>query len=166
MRTAFIVKTALGGSYRFYSWADAPEFSAKNSYPVEFAGESYEEEAWADYIIGRQRAEVWPEPKPAMPVAPYVPKSPGDPPRDNSYYEGDIEWIEYKRKTLCPQSFRDLCVSLADKYLARLGKKNAVEEELKKSIWYLLFLREVELGNNPTSDDIHKMMTRLYATSD
>ncbi|RLA26273.1 MAG: hypothetical protein DRQ62_00120 [Gammaproteobacteria bacterium] len=62
-----------------------------------------------------------------------------DPPHYKDFVPG-LQWFEAEQyRASSPEAFLDMALSHSRKYQSRLGKKDAVEQELKKSLWYLKF---------------------------
>ena len=53
------------------------------------------------------------------------------------YKAGGIEAIDYIQAKLSPEEFAGYCRGNALKYISRAGRKDSVEQEVRKAIWYL-----------------------------
>jgi hypothetical protein len=53
------------------------------------------------------------------------------------YKAGGIEAIDYIQAKLSPKEFAGYCRGNALKYISRAGRKDSVEQEVRKAIWYL-----------------------------
>lgn len=62
-------------------------------------------------------------------------------------YKGKYECIEVMRDTFGDTAVKDFCRLNAFKYLWRAEKKNGVED-IRKAVWYLDYLIEMEDGKN------------------
>lgn len=60
-----------------------------------------------------------------------------DPTNPAHYRHGDKERVDLEREALPTECFVAACISHAAKYLHRLGRKDAEEQELRKAAWYL-----------------------------
>ena len=56
------------------------------------------------------------------------------------YKKGDIECIDAIRSALTPDEWRGFLKGTAIAYLWRLGHKDAVEQDAKKTLWYVSWL--------------------------
>lgn len=53
------------------------------------------------------------------------------------YTQGGIECIDALESALGPEAFINYCRANAIKYLWRMGRKDATEQEMRKAIWYI-----------------------------
>ena len=53
------------------------------------------------------------------------------------YTDGGIETIDFIEAKLGPEGFLGFCLGNALKYISRAGKKDNLEQDLSKAIWYL-----------------------------
>lgn len=68
-----------------------------------------------------------------------------DPVNPSHYKKGDIECIDAIRSMLTPDEWRGFLKGTAVAYLWRLGHKDAVEQDARKTLWYVSWLA----GNDP-----------------
>lgn len=66
------------------------------------------------------------------------------------HYKGDIECIDALRSVLSEEEFRGYCRGSALAYLWRLGKKDAIEQEASKALWYVSWLA----GHDPRNGSL------------
>jgi hypothetical protein len=78
-----------------------------------------------------------------------------DPPHYQAYFGGngveELQWLEakqYQNHWQNPEIFIPAVILQADKYLSRLGKKDASVQEIMKAIWYLKFVAAYIANNN------------------
>jgi hypothetical protein len=67
-----------------------------------------------------------------------IPLSPVNP----SHYQGfvgDLQWLETKMYHMSKDQFDGAMYLQVDRYLSRLGKKDATLQEMEKALWYLKF---------------------------
>ena len=70
---------------------------------------------------------------------------PVDPVNPSHYKKGEIECIDAIRSALTPEEWRGFLKGTAIAYLWRLGHKDAVEQDARKTLWYVEWLA----GNDP-----------------
>ena len=68
-----------------------------------------------------------------------------DPVNPSHYKKGEIECIDAIRSALTPEEWRGFLKGTAIAYLWRLGHKDAVEQDARKTLWYVEWLA----GNDP-----------------
>ena len=67
-------------------------------------------------------------------------KRSSDPVNPNHYKKGDIECIDAIKSMLTPDEWRGFLKGTSVAYLWRLGHKDAVEQDAKKTLWYVSWL--------------------------
>ena len=68
-----------------------------------------------------------------------------DPVNPSHYKKGEIECIDAIKSMLTPEEWRGFLKGTAVAYLWRLGHKDAVEQDARKTLWYVSWLA----GNDP-----------------
>ena len=63
-----------------------------------------------------------------------------DPVNPSHYKKGDIECIDAIKSALTPEEWRGFLKGTAIAYLWRLGHKDAVEQDARKTLWYVEWL--------------------------
>ena len=63
-----------------------------------------------------------------------------DPVNPSHYKKGDIECIDAIKSALTPDEWRGFLKGTAIAYLWRLGHKDAVEQDARKTLWYVSWL--------------------------
>ena len=56
------------------------------------------------------------------------------------HYRGEVECIDALRAVMSEEEFRGYCRGSALAYLWRMGKKDKVEQEASKALWYISWL--------------------------
>jgi hypothetical protein len=67
-----------------------------------------------------------------------------DPVNPNHYKKGEIEAIDAIKSMLTPEEWRGFLKGTAVAYLWRLGHKDAVEQDARKTQWYVSWLAGVD----------------------
>lgn len=67
-------------------------------------------------------------------------KRSSDPVNPSHYKKGEIECIDAIRSMLTPDEWRGFLKGTAVAYLWRLGHKDAVEQDARKTLWYVEWL--------------------------
>ena len=65
---------------------------------------------------------------------------PSDPVNPNHYKKGEIECIDAIKSMLTPEEWRGFLKGTSVAYLWRLGHKDAVEQDARKTLWYVSWL--------------------------
>lgn len=76
-------------------------------------------------------------------------------PSHHKNFLGDLQWAEAYAKDLFdtgmqPSAVKRIVLSWADKYFDRMGRKDAIEQEILKGMWYLRFAKRCEEGVHRT----------------
>jgi hypothetical protein len=86
-------------------------------------------------IISEWQSSVMPNERPKRKESPM-----SDPINPNHYKKGEIEAIDAIKSALTEDEWRGFLKGTAIAYLWRLGHKDAVEQDARKTLWYVSWL--------------------------
>ena len=92
----------------------------------------------------RRTTNAWPSSATRSAERAQQEKPVNDPVNPNHYKKGDIEAIDAIKSMLTPEEWRGFLKGTAVAYLWRLGHKDAVEQDARKTQWYVSWLAGVD----------------------
>jgi len=92
----------------------------------------------------RRTTNAWPSSATRSAERAQQEKTVNDPVNPNHYKKGEIEAIDAIKSMLTPEEWRGFLKGTAVAYLWRLGHKDAVEQDARKTQWYVSWLAGVD----------------------
>jgi hypothetical protein len=92
----------------------------------------------------RRTTNAWPSSATRSAERAQQEKPVNDPVNPNHYKKGEIEAIDAIKSMLTPEEWRGFLKGTAVAYLWRLGHKDAVEQDARKTRWYVSWLAGVD----------------------
>ena len=97
-------------------------------------------EAEVEALLREQKGDDLKRTTNAWPSSATPNAKPSDPVNPSHYKKGDIECIDAIRSMLTEDEWRGFLKGTSVAYLWRLGHKDAVEQDARKTLWYVSWL--------------------------